>query len=182
MSKTGTSLPLLAILRFNIPSNSTRTLNATQAYDTTPSGVTLGSFLGTLVDNAAAVKAEIKPANVNVGLSLTTTGANIVPGLGAEKQSSPAIAGSSATLSVGTTTACVPINACASQTLTYQGTTTNITPAGGVSNKSKATNPNTTFYGAITVGTGDYKKWQGNYAVLKINTSIGKGVMRIYDA
>jgi len=48
-------------------------------------------------------------------------------------------------------------------------------------NKSKATNPNTTFYGAITVGTGDYKKWQGKYAVLKINTVTGKGVLRIYD-
>ena len=181
MSKTDSLLRLLAILRFSVPSNSSRTLNATQAYDVTSSGITLASAIGKLVDKDAAVKAAPSPLAVGVGLSLT--GVVIIPKdtAGAGKQAAAGDFGSTATISA------VPV-AKARQSASH-GPTTTITFGGNagvqlgvVPNISKETNPNTTFYGAITVGTGDYKKWQGNYAVLKINTVTGKGVLRIYDA
>ena len=182
MSKTDSSLRLLAILRFTVPSNSSRTLNATQAYDVTSSGITLASATGTLVDKDAAVKTEsLKCAEaLYVGLSITGTGGEFVTA-GAEKQFIITPAASSATLS----TWLLPIipllkgPLAAATTIMFNGTAT--VDRSGLSNKSKATNPNTSFYGAITVGTGDYKKWQGKYAVLKINTVTGKGVLRIYD-
>ena len=198
MSKTDTSLRLLAILRFSVPSNSSRTLNATQAYDVTSSGITLASAIGTLVDNSVAVKAE-RPRGVGVGLTVTAGGAYSGGDGGFGKESAELGTGvSTATVTAWKDLAgtepfigkcepnvndgCTPGFKGAATTLGFSGTATGEVITRGLSNKSKATNPNTTFYGAITVGTGDYKKWQGKYAVLKINTVTGKGVLRIYDA
>jgi len=75
MSKTDSLLRLLAILRFSVPSNSSRTLNATQAYDVTSIGITLASAIGTLLDKDVAVKADAGyPQKVSAGLSLTGLG------------------------------------------------------------------------------------------------------------
>ena len=202
MSKTDSSLRLLAILRFSVPSNSSRTLNATQAYDVTSSGITLASAIGKLVDKSVAVKAGVlKPQEVSMGLTLTGAGANLQGDtVGAGKQNADVeILSSNATLAVvpaakarqsaNKCTICGDGKCCpgakgTATTLDFIGTgnTTGDVIAYGLSNKSKATNPNTTFYGGIPVATGDYKKWQGKYAVLKINTVTGKGVLRIYDA
>jgi hypothetical protein len=203
MSKTDLSLRLLAILRFTIPSNSSRTLNATEAYDVTSSGITLASAIGTLVDKSVVVKTE-NPRTIELmtGLSVQTTGAGDASGLGAEKAAinPTSLLGSSATLTVGAGAAkkrqsanirqkcnvnqtdnCTPFVG-AANTLSFTGTSSGEVFQPSLSKNSKATNPNTIFYGGIPVGTGDYKKWQGKYAVLKINTSTGKCVLRIYDA
>ena len=187
MSKTDSSLRLLAILRFAIPSKSSRTLNATQAYDVTSSGITLASATGKLVDKDAAVKAYTPEGlDVGVGLSLGFAGEPRVTGDDpyAEKQPTLLRSTTSATLwsrsaEAGTNLKLKVGFGLGATTFAFNGCFG--TGGATVLNKSKATNPNTFFYGAITVGTGDYKKWQGKYAVLKINTVTGKGVLRIYD-
>ena len=182
MSKTDSSLRLLAILRFAIPSKSSRTLNATQAYDVTSSGITLASATGTLLDRDVAVKGEYR----YLGVGLTVSGMSGSSAMGTamgEKQvaiEGGYIDGCTATLTAYTKQPRAREARDRAQT-TYSFTGTAIYGIIPVSNKPKATNPNTFFYGAITVGTGDYKKWQGKYAVLKINTVTGKGVLRIYD-
>jgi len=211
MSKTDLSLRLLAILRFTIPANSSRTLNATEAYDVTPSGITLASAIGKLLDKDVAVKAEaalFPLAPVGVGLTVKATGTGDASGLGAEKATGAGalLAGSTAALTLGSGVKNVAAGAknvpagakkrqyannnkvsCRTSsgvpnTLSFQGTLSGERLQPSLSKNSKATNPNTIFYGGIPVGTGDYKKWQGKYAVLKINTSTGKCVLRIYDA
>jgi hypothetical protein len=192
-------------------------LNATQAYDVTPSGITLASALGTLVDKDVVVKDGLADYRyVSIGFTVTNMGATS-GGIGAEKANAGRqesfgmvgggmVGGGNGVVLVLVTskknaivenarkkkTAAKPsppytpspvYPTCANSTANFQGTAD---LEGGspidVSNKSKATNPNTVFYGGIPVGTGDYKKWQGKYAVLKINTSTGKCVLRIYDA
>ena len=37
------------------------------------------------------------------------------------------------------------------------------------------------FYGAITVGTGNYREWQGKYAVLKIDLVTNNAILRVYN-
>ena len=198
MSKADLSFRLLAIIRFTIASNSSRTLNATQAYDVTSSGITLASAIGKLLDKDVAVKAEIPVGEVvNIGLSLTAAGYDArLPTEGTEKQITGSIGNSTATLSVAKKPAKrTPAAESSDMKLdgsrdppAYNATTLSFTgdasiiPAGGAPKNSKATNPNTTFYGGIPVGTGDYNKWQGKYAVLKINTITGNCVLRIYDA
>ena len=190
MSKADLSLRLLAVLRFTVPSNSSRTLNATQAYDVTSSGITLASAIGKLLDKDAAVKADASAGKeVQTGLTVWDTGA--IYGYGqVNKEDAQAWVIPNATAGVwvnGLNTVEVDKKQYANNrqvsTLQFSGTTPFsllLNPA--VSKNSKATNPNTTFYGGIPVGTGDYNKWQGKYAVLKINTITGKGVLRIYDA
>jgi len=209
MSKTDLSLRLLAILRFTIPSNSSRTLNATEAYDVTPSGITLASATGNLVDKSVAVKDVDKVsgywADVGVGITVTTAGAGVTLESGIKKDTfDPAsLAGNTVALTVlspGTSRPakkqsanirqkcdtnqsgnCPPPYGTATS-LGFSGASIGVEVPIGLSNNSKATNPNTIFYGGIPVGTGEYKKWQGKYAVLKINTTTGKCVLRIYDA
>ena len=216
MSKTVSSLPLVAILRFDIPSSSTRTVNATQAFDTISSGLVLGSFTGTLFDKSVAVK---KCGNCGSGsrsepLSKQVTATSGVIGsvsftalpdgyrgqgvdmrghrktgslietdvstitLNASYQKRKVSAKS---LSANNVLRQEPDPVCGVRgpecTLAYTGTSLK---AG--SSRSKATNSNTIYYGAITVGLGEYKKWLGKYAVLKINTVTEKAILRIYDA
>jgi len=205
MSKADLSLRLLAILRFTIPSNSSRTLNATEAYDVTSSGITLASAIGKLLDKDVAVKADaaLSP-NVGVGLTVNTACAN-GGGFGAEKAAAGAGIGASSTATasvwleslepaaLGKKQSANNNNILRQQaprcgdtpphcTINFTGAVSGKEAPIGHSKNSKATNPNTIFYGGIPVGTGDYKKWQGKYAVLKINTSTGKCVLRIYDA
>jgi hypothetical protein len=203
MSKTDTYPPLLAVIRFTIASNSSRTLNATQAYDVTSSGITLASATGTLVDKDVAVKNPFARTELNVALQLWTTDAPVITAgelSGAKKDTVGAIlAGSSATLNLGRyerIIAQTPNNTkssdvklddtysrkAAATTLCFEGTANDGTVRPSLSKNSKATNPNTIFYGGIPVATSDYRKWQGKYAVLKINTITGNGVLRIYDA
>ena len=186
MSKTDASLdPLVGILRFNFPTKSTRTLSATQAYDTSRSQVVLGSFTGKLTDKTATEKS---PDYAGWTGSLTTYRAGgRIDDAGAKRNNARTSGAETVSLSA---TSSAPIILTSSSSLqvpvsygiTFNGTTT-IGPANGDqrgSSNSKATNANTTYYGAITVGLGEYKKWQGNYAVLKINTVTEKAVLRIY--
>ena len=192
MSKTDTSLgPLVGILRFDAPSKSTRTLSATQAYDTSRSQIVLGNFTGKLTDKTATEKDGKHDPWQMVVLTTTTTdfGDWTDSVVGAKVDGDPVPAFRTVTLSAlgpgGTTiqekAACFGVDNGCPQGVTFSGAAgPKVTPAIASSSNSKAINANTTYYGAITVGLGEYKKWQGNYAVLKINTVTEKAVLRIY--
>jgi len=201
MSKTNTSSRLLAILRFTIPSKSSRTLNATQAYDKTSSGITLASATGRLVDKSAAVKSYTQPIGSSADVGLRAANVGLIA-YGAQILDMEQRNSSLYEMPAGTRTAELSLKARTAE-LSLKGGT--LDRKGGNGNfwnfasftgsagyaafeantpgllKSKATNPNTTFYGGISVATGDYRKWQGKYAVLKLNTTTGKGVLRIYE-
>jgi hypothetical protein len=192
MSKTDASLgPLVGTLTFDLPAKSTRTLSATQTYDTSRSQLVLGSFKGKLTDKTATEKDGTARWST-MGVSLTTTGYGATPeyyvGVHAKKDNDNNDIGSplqtvhlestneraSTNRTSDTISEKTAVDYWSTFGVTFQGTA----PA---SSNSKATNANTTYYGAITVGLGKYKKWQGNYAVLKINSVTEKAVLRIYD-
>ena len=171
MSKTDKSPRLVGILRFDAPSSSTRTLNATQAYDMSRSQIVLGSFTGKLTDKTATEKDE---ADNLWGVGLTTDGfggpVEVGPiDVGGAKRNvdGTAVEARTVTLSaVGSgevksqkvTIPCKPCCPCNPNGLTYSGVTREQLPDMTSSSNSKATNANTTYYGAITVGLGEYKK------------------------
>ena len=184
MSKTDASLgSLVGILRFDLPAKSTRTLNATQAYDTSPSQVVLGSFTGKLTDKTATEKSwdEVAWDGSLTASVYGETYRGVGDAAGLKRVINP-IAPETVSLSATQT---APIIYTLSSSLgeprvggvTFTGMSFGSV---GSSSKSKATNANTSYYGAITVGLGEYRKWQGNYAVLKINTVTEKAVLRIY--
>jgi len=196
MSKTESSLgSLVGILRFDRPSKSTRTLSATQAYDIlSRTQMVLGSFTGKLTDKSAVVKG---PSDGLWSVSTTTTdfGDTRVAGAGAKRDGdgmfeytggvgpvtlSAMRRGAAVALNSGKTT--IPCKGCgANNGITFSGSAPQaLRIESASSSNSKAVNANTTYYGAITVGLGEYKKWQGNYAVLKINTVTEKAILRIY--
>jgi len=195
MSKTEISLgPLVGILTFDLPAKSTRTLSATQAYDIlSRTQIVLGSFTGKLTDKSVVVKDdnfEFWGGSVNFHAFGGAAGAS---GFGAKRDVGVAPTG---TVSLTATDRgvgelksgkAVPVyqnrGVSAPDGVTFEGNgVLGNAIAIASSSKSKATNANTTYYGAITVGLGKYKKWQGNYAVLKINTVTEKAILRIYDA
>ena len=190
MSKTDASLgPLVGILRFDIPAKSTRTLSATQAHDISRSQIVLGSFTGKFTDKTATEKDY---ANWTVALTTYRAGGSLFDGDGAtggvKRDDHSVITPATGTLSLSATSIALdgaqrvapkerfgipPV-------VTFSGATGYRAIQLVRSSNSKATNSNTIYYGAITVGLGEYKKWQGNYAVLKINTVTEKAVLRIY--
>ena len=177
MSKTDKSPRLVGILRFDLPFKSTRTLSATQAHDTSRSHIVLGSFTGKLTDKTATEKGG---GGITCNIGWNTTRFATVAGTKRD-EGSPRTG--TVTLSVRPI-ALDGLEGVAPKEVfiippevTYSGMRP---PDPGSSFMSKATNSNTIYYGAITVGLGKYKKWQGNYAVLKINTVTEKAVLRIY--
>ena len=59
-------------------------------------------------------------------------------------------------------------------------TITNTDPIGDIeAARSKKTKE--IYYGAMTVGTGLYREWQGKYAVLKVDILTNKAILRVYN-
>jgi len=193
MSKTESSLGrLVGILTFDLPAKSTRTLSATQAYDIlSRTQIVLGSFTGKLTDKSVVVKADA--GSFPWYGSVTINGYGGAYRFGAKRDGNGTVVKEMGTVTLSATDTlayevrlgkAVPVyqnRLLARGGLTFTGTGLTPTVAAPSSNP-KATNANTTYYGAITVGLGEYKKWQGNYAVLKINTVTEKAILRIYDA
>ena len=199
MSKTEISLgPLVGTLTFDLPAKSTRTLSATQAYDIlSRTQIVLGSFTGKLTDKSVVVKDDSTGSAVPWSINATFNAfggfdAAASAGFGAKRDGNGAVVKGTVELSVTrgasiTSGKADPVyqkrilvpGGFAPYGVTFSGMTWNSTVA-APSSDPKATNANTTYYGAITVGLGEYKKWQGNYAVLKINTVTEKAILRIY--
>jgi len=189
MSKTGTELgSLVGILTFDLSAKSTRTLSATQAYDIlSRTQIVLGSFTGKLTDKSVVVKAsDVGPGGAwNGNITLAEFGNTAgTHGYGAKRDGNGVVVKGTVALSALGAVGKNPGKTAvpwAPGGVTFQGTRVlSNTIAIASSSNSKATNANTTYYGAITVGLGEYKKWQGNYAVLKINTVTEKAILRIY--
>jgi hypothetical protein len=190
MSKTDASLgPLVGTLTFDLPAKSTRTLSATQAYDTSRSQVVLGSFTGKLTDKSVVVKADFPGNSVPFDGGITI---NAYGGVSGGLDFTRGVYGSKIGMKTVTLNAWAPkadrvisgnvvITAnMVSNGITFGGSAPASRAAVPLSSNPKATNANTTYYGSITVALGKYKKWQGNYAVLKINSVTETAILRIY--
>jgi hypothetical protein len=185
MSKTKSSPLLLAVLKFDALSSSTRTLNATQAFDTTSSGITLGSSIGSLSDMTSKLEIGTRKrvtvstlASANPALEDATALAENLQGV--ERQD--------ITGGTGGPLQTVRVFAKANdgpEDLSNElkiGVLKSRFIFDGVKMDSLNPDKNITIYdGVITLGLGEYKKWQDKYAVLKTNTVTEKAILRIYE-
>jgi hypothetical protein len=196
MSKVSFSRELLGTIRFIFDKTKSRTLNATQAYDISTSQIVLGSFPASatkklLTKDLEAAEKYALGRDGTVAVTLTYGGGLITgTGLGkADQKAEPAITvPTSATVgwkdaygddfalkkskiegfSVQANTAC------------FAGTSADRGRlSGGAATKFNAAKD--IFYGAITVGTGLYRTWQGKYAVLKVDLLTNKAILRVYN-
>lgn len=171
MSKTKSSpSPLLAVINFDALTSSTRTLSATQAFDTSRSQITLGSFTGTLTD-----KTNKKGPAATWKVAVASTN-SIHPESTAQRNPNPEGQFESVALIVR-------------EVKNPKPAPTKGKPCFEISRlifegfKMGSLNPGkniTTYDGVITLALGEYKKWKDNYAVLKTNAKTEKAVLFIY--
>jgi hypothetical protein len=191
MSKVSFSRELLGTIKFDFDPTKTRTLNARQAYDTSTSQIVLGSFPATAIKKTLAK--SLLPTDLfmdgTAGVVLTSAGGAVITGTGLGKADRDSqVFPISGTVSWtteqagGSLTKNKKLPALKqADTATFSGTN----PAyesglpAGAATKSNATKD--IFYGAITVGTGLYREWQGKYAVLKVDLPTNNAILRVYN-
>ena len=199
MSKVSFSRELLGTIRFIFDKTKSRTLNATQAYDISTSQIVLGSFPA-----SASKKLLTKDLGATIGDPFATIGTAAVrftaaggedldTGLSgkADQKAEPTItASTSANVTFGADRSrgtgglkkskIEVLGAGQASTASFTGASADrdLFPLGAAT-KSNATKD--IFYGAITVGTGDYRAWQGKYAVLKVDLLTNKAILRVYN-
>jgi len=169
-SKTGTTDPV-AVLKFATSASSSRTLNASQAYDTQQTYYLLGSYVGSLNDKEGpqtGVPVLVSSANsqhpdYDVGQPLAIRGLQ------------------SATLSISSylDNTAKSTSDCCGHKAVFTGVSSGGSGALSTSNP-RVTNPVTIYDGVILLGVGGFKKYQGKNAVLKINTVTETAILRIY--
>jgi len=197
MSKDSSSSgKLLGTIKFVFDKTKSRTLNATQAYDVSTSQIVLASYPAKATKKAPAKSLE-DPTSVpfelegTVGVTATAWPAVELGFLGkADREESPIIFTSSANVSFGadrstgtgglTKSKIEVAGAGQASTVLFGGTSTG--SAGlplGAATKSNANKE--IYYGAITVAIGEYRTWQGKYAVLKVDLLTDKAILRVYN-
>jgi hypothetical protein len=194
---------LIGTIRFIFDKTKTRTLNATQAYDTNPSQIVLGSFpasaskklltkdLGAIepgtdlrggtasvvVNNAAGQIANtdrnFKPENTDRQKTLAPSGApwiwtTVSFGTG-QVENKPGLKKSKR----------VPFGDERVATASFSGVSPGSSLFPGDPKNSNETKE--IYYGAFTVGTGEYREWQGKYAVLKVDLLTNNAILRVYN-
>ena len=186
MSKVSFSRELLGTIRFIFDKTKSRTLNATQAYDISTSQIVLGSFpasatkklltkdLGSVGPDASGRAGAVAVNYVTWGSLITGTGL----GKAAPAIAAPTSANVSWTLGMGASNSTRVFNN--ADIVLFSGSSAGISVLpGSTDNKSNATKD--IFYGAITVGTGLYREWQGKYAVLKVDLLTNNAILRVYN-
>jgi len=192
MSKVSFSRELLGVVRFVFDKTKSRTLNATQAYDKSPSQIVLASYPATaskkLLTKKVLPDAVGGVASVNlVKAGQLAAGLPVKEVLGKSDIVSKDIAVPGAidisfapfapgTVREGTT------KYVEAGTAMFTGVSgiALLLPAGDDADvRSKKTKE--IYYGAMTVGTGDYRAWQGKYAVLKVDLLTNKAILRVYN-
>jgi hypothetical protein len=170
-SKTGTTDPV-AVLKFATPASSSRTLNASEAYDTQQTYYLLGSYVGTLTDQGLRTAVPVlvssesnQHPSYDVKQPLGITGLKGVT-LGISSYLDNTVKGSPGCDTAGC----------------HKAVYTGVSSGGFSGSNSKVTNPVTIYDGVILLGVGGFKKYQGKNAVLKSNSDTGKSILRIYDA
>jgi hypothetical protein len=197
---------LIGLIRFVFDPTQSRTLNATQAYDTNPSQIVLGSFPASatkklLKKDLGAVEREFLLMEGTAALRFTNppgTAANedggiVILGKADRRQTSNWDGPSSASVSfkgeyrgdlfvTGLTKNKKTVVARGQEsTVTFGGTSAGrgFLPVDAI-DKSNAAKE--IYYGAFTVGTGEYREWQGKYAVLKVDLLTNNAILRVYNS
>ena len=187
---------LIGLIRFVFDTTQSRTLNATQAYDSNPSQIVLASYPA-----KASIKAPAKSLGVGGSIGKVYDGTVLVNGAGYPKPgvilatgNKEGMAGLMKTVELAYGAYYPAFQAGSKQeneayVFTQPGSTVNFAGielladgdlvAG--SSKRKSTANKDIFYGAITVGTLLYKEWQGKYAVLKVDLLTNNAILRVYN-
>jgi len=201
MSKDSSSSgKLLGTIKFVFDKTKSRTLNATQAYDVSTSQIVLASYPAKATKKAPAKSLEdptsvpfavegkaLVVARGTVVANVTYEPSVVVSGvsLGKDAAQGQAVSLGAITLSyaenviAGLTQKLLQPNIASAVTFTGTGDSTGITEGSGPNLKSNANKE--IYYGAITVAIGEYRTWQGKYAVLKVDLLTDKAVLRVYD-
>jgi len=191
---------LIGLIRFVFDPTKSRTLNATQAYDTNPSQIVLASYSA-----KASIKAPAKSLGVTTGgtgkkkfydgttnVTVTSCGSTLGDSAGTNKEvfDVQTSEGRSLSLSfipadtgllVGSKKANDPAGAyLTGSTAIFDGSVVELGLNSGSSKRKSSANKDI-FYGAITVGTVLYKEWQGKYAVLKVDLLTNNAILRVYN-
>jgi hypothetical protein len=187
---------LIGTIKFVFDKTKSRTLNATQAYDSNPSQIVLASYPAT-----ATKKAPTKSLGTVYGIGKTYGGTAIVAGItygadaggaaGTNKEVNTVAGGKELTLSFSPiilTGPAVGSKKAGDPAVFYPTGSTAIFTSSAVnsgrlvgSSKRKSSANKDIFYGAITVGTVLYKEWQGKYAVLKVDLLTNNAILRVYN-
>jgi len=196
----------LGVIKFVYDGTKTRSLNATQVYDTQSSGITLGSFAGTVKGTPSSKSSVIEnknkqqcgdsggccgccnpscdyccitPGVVNVQETILGNSSNTnVAKENTYKHGESALQTKVMFLSLSSSASVSQTKVIVPTLLNFQG----ITQQAGDNGVANSTASNKTFYyGGIPVATGLYKGWQGKYAVLTINKVTKKATLRIFD-
>ena len=180
---------ILATLRFSLPEENTRSLNATQLGDSSETKIVLGS-------TAAKLKVS---SDSKDEYFLTAEGTAVLAGLtaaklGVMKGPDPDIEGFAEFNPKGVSVSYVPngkggskttAEVAASSSLTFAGTAraggVGVVPDLSISGGPRKTTTQSVFTGTINVATGNYKPWFGKTGVLKYDSTSGKAILRIYD-
>ena len=200
MSKVSFSRELLGTIRFVFDKTKSRTLNATQAYDKSPSQIVLASYpatstikgptksLGKVVPYVTSNYVPYVTSNYNYGFALgygsvaVTATQSPTSTFGLKSPEDPAAPFNSVTVSW---TDLYILEAAKKQivpTITPTGTAIFtafeffVDPGSAKSNATKDI-----FAGNITVATGLYRDWQNKYAVLKVDLLTNKAILRVYN-
>ena len=200
MSKVSFSRELLGTIKFVFDKTKSRTLNATQAYDTSTSQIVLASYSATsTIKGPTKGLGKVVPDNSDgfgtVAVHMTQTG--LAPQTGPESTfglkareeevylllSAPtslalALITPVPTAPAAKNTTLKPVGTVKFDGLAYyrDGITGPNLPASAKSNAAKEI-----FAGNITVGTGLYRDWQNKYAVLKVDLLTNKAILRVYN-
>ena len=160
---------LLGNIRFVFDVTKSRNLNATQAYDSSTTQIVLANYPAT----ATATKKTLAPTQGIVLIGLTgvpAEGAIYVAGTDNLEDSTKSTLASTAAGIIS---------------LTYKSTLDPRSTVGFQGSYEEETlvpaNTKNIFYGAIIVGTGEYRTWQSKYAVLKVDLVTNNAILRVYD-
>ena len=188
---------LIGVIRFVFNPTQSRTLNATQAYDSNPSQIVLASYPATsTIKTPAKSLGKVLSPNLQVRYAgfAAVTGTVYPADEFMDNERQPLFFLNAATVELAFSP--VDLNPVLGskkenpdttfiETSTANFSGTGWDDAGGVlvgSLKRKSNANKDIFYGAITVGTLLYKEWQGKYAVLKVDLLTNNAILRVYNS
>jgi hypothetical protein len=192
---------LIGTIKFVFDKTKTRTLNATQAYDTNPSKIVLASYPA--IASKKLLTKDLGSYEVEGSLERSGTAAVTLTSGSGTPADPGALLGKadrvilpnearpiSATVNFGTDRDPFVPGLTKSKKKFVRAIQPNTGAFSGdslfrVNPTSTATKSNETkdiYYGAFTVGTGLYREWQGKYAVLKVDLLTNNAILRVYNS
>jgi hypothetical protein len=201
MSKVSFSRELLGVVRFVFDKTKSRTLNATQAYDKSPSQIVLASYPATASKKLLTKNVYTSPVGGVASVNSRTSSGGVLEGaLLSEGLGKSDIVSKQLRSRVSRETTAVDVNYAAGGeftttkskqqgalsiepgTATFSGVNVGGNYDGGDDGAVRSKKTKEIYYGAMTVGTGDYRTWQGKYAVLKVDLLTNNAILRVYNS